>query len=135
MRQGSGVVNDNKKDEVAGRMASSAAEGEAGREDGTGKEEGIGKEEGTGKEGEYLADGVVFNRVRELTLTGGVSSCMGGPKATSDTVLDVDGGEGFDSTLARLARSAVHWSCVSIAFLPARRERFNGGSPSSGRLK
>lgn len=100
-------------------MASSAAEERAG-------EESEGEESG-------LVDGVGFRRFLELALIVGPSSVIEALiETTSDATPDVEGGEGFDSTLAR---STEHESCVSRAFLPARRVRFNGGSPSSGRLK
>lgn len=106
-------------DEATGRMASSAVE------------EGVGEE--NERAGGDLVDGVAFRRLLELDLIAGpfsaIEALIG---ASSDAAPDVAGGEGFDSTLAR---SAEHRSCVSRAFLPARRVRFNGGSPSSGRLK
>ena len=105
-------------DEATGRMASSAGEG-AGEESGRAKGD--------------LVDGVVFCRLLELALIAGPSSVIEVlTEATSNAAPDVEGGEGFVSTLAR---SAEHGSCASRAFLPARRVRFNGGSPSSGRLK
>lgn len=93
--------------------------------------------EGAGEESERaggdLVDGVGFRLFRELALIAGPSSVIEAlMEATSYTTPDVEGGEGFDSTLTR---SAEHWSCVSRTFLPARRVRFHGGSPSSGRLK
>ena len=106
-------------DEATGRMASSA----------------VG--EGTGEENERaggdLVDGVVFRRLLELVLIAGPSSAIEALiEATSDAAPDAKDEEGFDSTLAR---SAEYGSCVSGAFLPVRRVLFNGGSPSSGRLK
>ena len=93
-------------------------------------------EEGAGEESEAggnPVDGVGFRRLLELALSAGPSSLTKTLiEATSDAAPDVESGEGFDSTLAR---SAEHWSCVSRTFLPARRVRINGGSPSSGRLK
>lgn len=109
------VVGDNK---MAGRMASSSAE------------EGVGEESEAGGD---LVDGVGFRRFLVLTLIAGPSSTIEALiEATSDAAPDVEDGEGLDSTLVR---SAERGSCVSRAFLPARRVRFNGGSPSSGRLK
>ena len=103
-------------DEATGRMASSAGEEGAG-------------EESVRAKGD-LVDGVVFCRLLELALIAGPSSVIEVLiEATSDEAPDVEGSEGFDSALAE------HGSCVSRAFLPARRVRFNGGSPSSGRLK
>ena len=112
------VVGDNKMDEATGRMASSAAEAGAGEEI-----------EAAGD----IVDGVGFRRFLELVLIAGPSSIVEALiDATSDAAPDVEGGEDFDSALARFAE---HGSCVSRAFLPVRRVRFNGGSPSSGRLK
>ena len=100
-------------DEATGRMASSSAEEELGEESEAGGD---------------LVDGVGFRRFLVLDLIAGLSSVIEAlTEATSDEAPDVEGGEDFDSTLAR---SDGHGS-----FLPARRVRFNGGSPSSGRLK
>ena len=108
-------VGDNKMDEASDRMASSSVE------------------EGVGEEIEVGGDLVGFRRFLELALIAGPSSIIEAlTEARSDTTPDVEDVEGFDSTLAR---SAEDGSCVSTAFLPARRGRFNGGSPSSGRLK
>jgi hypothetical protein len=113
------VLGDNKMDESTGRMASSSTE------------EGV---EGVGEVRGDPVDGVGFRRLLELTLVAGPSSIIEVlTEATSNAAPDVvEDGEGFDSTLAR---SAGPGSCVSRAFLPARRVRFNGGSSSSGRLK
>ena len=112
------VAGDNRMDEAIGRMASSSVE------------EGVGEER---EEGGDLVDGVGFRRFLELALIAGPSSIIEPlTEATSEATPDVERDEGFDSTLAR---SAVHGSCDSRAFLPPRRVRFNGGSLSSGRLK
>lgn len=104
--QGTGAVDDNKRDGV---------------------------EVGEGNEGGDLVDGVVFSRFRELALVaGGLSSWIWAPMEVASDAAD---DEGFDSILARLARSSVRGSCVSMTFLAPRRVRFNWGSLSSGRLK
>ena len=114
------VAGDNKMDEVIGRMASSSAEERVGEECEVGGD---------------LVDGVGFRRFLDLglALIAGPSSIIEAlTEATSDAAPDVEGDEGFDSTLAR---SVEHGTCVSRTFLPPRRVRFNGGSLSSGRLK
>ena len=104
-------------DEAIGRIA---AEGRAGEESEIGGD---------------LVDDVGFRRFLEVALVAGPSSVIKALiEATSDAAPDVEGAEGFNSTLARSAEHGPR-SCVSRAFLPARRVRFNGGSPSSGRLK